>query len=171
MAFSTKEVELKGRALNKAVAGGDHSSTILSILDELRRGVSASAELLRNTKIGMIVNKLRQHKDPIVAKMASELVKKWRSDVSKRTNGSEASTPKALSGDAAAGDAKKRAENGTKKGVDKWKSSVALEKRNSKTDGVDTSGTTKSETRDSCVKLMYDGLAFLAEEGTCRLRL
>jgi transcription elongation factor S-II len=153
MAFTTTEIEVKARALGKAAARGDPSSTVLSLIDELRRGVSATADMLRTTKVGMSVGRLRQHKDPIVARQATELVNKWRNDIAKRPNGSGSSTPK-------------KAEGGVN--VDKWRSSVALEKRNTKTDGVNTSGTTESETRNSCIKLMYDGLVFMAEEGTFR---
>ena len=37
-------------------------------------------------------------------------------------------------------------------------------KRNSVTDNISTA-VTGNQTRDACVKLMYDGLAFMSEEG------
>jgi transcription elongation factor S-II len=160
MAMDTKEVELKGRAIAKAVNGGDPSSTVLSLLEDLRRGVQASEDLLRSTKIGVTVNRLKTHKDPAVVKQAIELVSKWRADIKKTGGTSGASTPKP-------------AANGASSPVPtpnkpKQKHTVPPEKRNAKEDKVDTN-LTKSVTRNSCLKLMYDGLAFMSEE--CKIHL
>lgn len=155
MPMDAKEVELKAKALTKAATGGDHSSTITSLLEELRRGVQASEDLLRSTRIGVIVNKLKQHKDPAVAKQAGEVVSKWRTDI-KKAGGSGVSTPKAVA-------------NGTSSPAPspvpskKAKHSVPPEKRNAKEDKVNTA-LTGNQVRDNCLKLMYDGLAFMSEE-------
>ena len=160
MAMDTKEVELKGRAIAKAVNGGDPSSTVLSLLEDLRRGVQASEDLLRSTKIGVTVNRLKTHKDPAVVKQAIELVSKWRADIKKTGGTSGASTPKP-------------AANGASSPVPtpnkpKQKHTVPPEKRNAKEDKVDIN-LTKSVIRNSCLKLMYDGLAFMSEE--CKIHL
>jgi transcription elongation factor S-II len=78
--MDAKEVELRGKAITKAYAGGEPSSVLQGLLSELRKGVRATEDLLRSTRIGVTVNKLRQHKDPAVASQANELVIKWRSE-------------------------------------------------------------------------------------------
>ena len=158
MAMDTKEVELKGRAIAKAVNGGDPSSTVLALLDDLRRGVQASEDLLRSTKIGVTVNRLKTHKDPAVARQAVELVSKWRADIKKTGGTSGASTPKP-----AANGASSPAPSPVAANKAKQKHTVPPEKRNAKADKVDTN-LTNSAVRNSCLKLMYDGLAFMSEE-------
>jgi transcription elongation factor S-II len=173
MALSTKEIELKGRALSKATASGDPSSTILSLLEDLRRGVVASEDILRTTKIGVSVNKLKQHKDPAVARNAGELVSKWRSDIRSKGHGANStptSTPKVGTGTAQKSElnspASKLASPAPAAPGVKAKHTVPKDKRNSKLDGVDVA-VTGNATRDACVKLMYDGLAFMSEECKC----
>lgn len=163
MAMDTKEVELRGRAIAKAVNGGDPSSTVLTLLDDLRRGVQASEDLLRSTKIGVTVNRLKTHKDPAVVKQAVELVSKWRADIKKTGGTSGASTPKP-----AANGASSPAPSPVTANKPKQKHTVPPEKRNAKEDKVDTN-LTKSVIRNNCLKLMYDGLAFMSEE--CKIHL
>ena len=155
--MDTKEVELKGRAIAKAVNGGDPSSAVLTLLGDLRRGVQASEDLLRSTKIGVTVNRLKTHKDPAVVKQAIELVSKWRADIKKTGGTSGASTPKPVA-NGASSPAPSPVANKPKQ-----KHTVPPEKRNAKMDKVDTN-LTNSATRNSCLKLMYDGLAFMSEE-------
>ena len=155
--MDAKEVELKGKAITKAFASGDPPPVILGLLDELRKGVQASEEILRSTKIGVTVNKLRQHKDPNVTRQASELVAKWRIDVKKNAAaGSGTSTPKVQNGLSSPARSPAPAKM-------KAKHNVPPEKRNAKVDKVDTK-VTGSPTRDNCLKLMYDGLAFMSED-------
>lgn len=161
MPLDSKEVELKGRAILKASAAGDPSSTLLGIIDELHRGVVASEELLRSTKIGVTVNKLKQHKDPVVKQRASDLVSKWRSDI-KKAPGSGSSTPRpnGVKTDSPAPGKGSPAPSAVK---EKAKHTVPKEKRNAKEDKVNTN-VTGNAVRDNCIKLLYDGLAFMSED-------
>jgi len=160
MPLSEREVEAKGRDLQKAAASPNSTATVLSILGDLRKGVEATESLLRKTKMGLIVGRLRQHSDKTVQRQASELVGKWKTDVGSKRN-SGASTPKpvanggspAPSGNGAAASAKGKA-----------RLVVPKEKRNAKEDGIKWQ-LTGNQTRDNCLKLMYDGLAFMSEEG------
>lgn len=156
--MEAKEVELRGKALMKAVAGGEPSANIAKLLNELKNGVKATEELLRSTRIGVTVNKCKQHKDPEVARLAAELVSKWRTDV-KRAGG--ASTPKPANGTVSPASSTTTSANAPVKA--KAKHNVAPENRNHKTDKVDYQ-VTGVLIRDNCVKLMYDGLAHMSEE-------
>ncbi|KAF2835525.1 transcription elongation factor S-II [Patellaria atrata CBS 101060] len=159
--MDSKEVELRGKAITKAFSGGEPSSTILNQLEELRKGVVASEELLRSTRIGVTVNKLKQHKDPAIARQASELVSKWRGDV--RKSGTGSSTPKSSNGTTATATASPAPSPVPPKPKVKAKLSVPPEQRDCKTDGIDYK-LTGNVTRDNCLKLMYNGLAHMSEE-------
>lgn len=166
---TAKDLQDTGRQIAKAADGGDPASTLLSLLSPLQK-FTATEDLLRQSKIGVAVNKLRQNKDPKVADVASRLINKWKQDVrssEQRRKGSPAP------GSAAA---KVNGSNGSV-GVDspkmegvvktekasKRKSKVAPDKRNSKLDEVDTE-LTDNGARNGCLKLMYDGLAFNSTE-------
>lgn len=149
--MDSKQLLETGRQIVKAAEGGDPPSTLLSLLQPLQKW-TATEDVLRQSKIGVSVNKLRQSRDPKVSELAARLINKWKGDVN-------ASKKKSSPAPAAAP---------VKKEV--RKSTVEPEKRNSRADAVNTE-VTGNQTRDSCVKLMYDGLAFLSEESECGRQL
>jgi transcription elongation factor S-II len=168
MAMDAKEIELRGKAIGKAVAEGEPSTSILKLLNDLKTGVHATEDLLRSTRIGVTINRLRTHKDPAVQKLATELVAKWRDEVKKKqppkkdgpakvaTNGSASSPAPPPSGTASPAPSQS-----------KKKHDVPSDKRNHKTDKVKYQ-VTGNEARDNCVRLMYDGLAFMSEASKYR---
>lgn len=157
--MDAKALQEKSNQLHKAVTGGDPPATILQMLNSLK-GWTATEKLLRSSKIGVSVNKLRQNPNSEVAEQAAALVTKWRSDVKKLPPGSAAASP-----------ATKSTNSGTSSPAPaasklKTQHQGDPEKRNTITDKVDWK-VTGSDTRDACVKLMYDGLAFMSSE--CKL--
>lgn len=167
--MEAKEIEAHGRDLLKAASSGASSPFILETLTKLRDGVNASAELLRSTKIGVTVNNLRKHKDPVVQKQAGDLVGKWRKDVGKASpapaKAGSKDSPAAAKGSPAS------TPNGPGTPVKtnaRDKSTVPPDQRSAKADKVDTAQTGNA-IRDGCLKLMYDGLAFMSEEGALPL--
>lgn len=166
--MEAKEIEACGRDLLKAYANSETSTFLLETLTKLRDGVNATSELLRSTKIGIAVNKVRSHKDAAVQRQASELVAKWRKDVGKASPAGQTKSGSRDSSAAAKGSpaSAPSSSNGTGTPV-KHKTEVPPERRNSKADNVDTAQT-GNDIRDSCLKLMYDGLAFMSEERECR---
>jgi len=159
MAMESKEIELRGKAIAKAISEGEPSSSILKLLGDLRTGVRATEDILRQTRIGVTINRLRTHKDPAVQKEAGDLVNKWRDEVKK---GPKKGTPaKAANGTASPAPPP----SGTASPApvqQKKKHDVAPDKRNHKTDKVKYQ-VTGHESRDGCVRLMYDGLAFMSD--------
>lgn len=164
--MDVKEVELRGRAIAKAMSGGDPPSALIKLLNDLKQGMKATEDLLRTTRIGVTVNKLRTHKDPNVAQLANSLVSSWREEVNKekRRSGKPAAA-KIANGAAStaspASTSQSPAPNKPKK------HSVPADKRNHKTDNVNWQAT-GDMVRDNCIKLMYDGLAHMSEE--CKSR-
>ncbi|KAI9668860.1 MAG: RNA polymerase II elongation factor [Alyxoria varia] len=171
-----KIIKTHGDDLHKMAAQPNTSSSMINLLNQLKTGVQPSESLLRTTKIGVIVNRLKQHKDPTVARTASDLVGKWRKDVGKggdsktAANGGRSSpangsvggrgTPSGGAETPQKGVAVK-SEGDAMQGVEKSK--VPPEQRSAKADEVNVE-VTGDTTRDNCLKLMYDGLAFMSED-------
>ncbi|CAO2656867.1 Nn.00g056700.m01.CDS01 [Neocucurbitaria sp. VM-36] len=160
MAMDAKEIEFRGKAIGKAIQENEPSASVLKLLNDLKTGVHATEDLLRQTRIGVTINRLRSHKDPAVQRLATELVSKWRDEVKKQP---KKGTPAKVA--AANGSASPAPPSGTASpapSLAKKKHDVPADKRNHKTDKVKYQ-VTGSEARDNCVRLMYDGLAFMSE--------
>jgi transcription elongation factor S-II len=167
MAMDAKEIEQRGKDIGKAVQENASSAAVIKLLNELKSGVHATEDVLRSTKIGVTINRLRSHKDPALAKLATELVSKWREEVKKQpkkgaparvaaaTNGSASPAP---TSSAAASPAPSQSKN---------KHTVDPAKRNHKTDKVNYE-VTGEDARDMSIRLMYDGLAHMSTERKSR---
>ncbi|KAJ8605470.1 hypothetical protein MRB53_041415 [Persea americana] len=140
--MDTKQLADTSKQIMKAVEGGDPASTILQLLQPLQKW-NASEDALRQSKIGHAVNKLRQYKDPKVSELSSRLINKWKTDVSaskKKAPGSPALKAAKMNGTNGTGSGKSSpAPPPAKKEL--RKSTVEPEKRDSKSDGVDTNVT------------------------------
>lgn len=161
--MEVKEIELKSKALTKAATSNEPPATIIGLLKELQNGVRPTEDLLRSTRIGIIVNKLKQNKSPDVARLSSEIVSKWRQQVNKQKAGGKSPAASQRSSDSP-----KPTSNGagspSSAPSDKMsKLSVPPDKRSWKADGVNTAHT-KNKTRDSCIGLIYDGLCLHSTE-------
>ena len=155
--MEAKEVAEKSKLLQKATAAGEPPANIIRILNELKTGVTASEDLLRLTKIGVIVNRSKQSKDPEIARTASDIVKKWRDDIQK----SKGAGSPARKASPAAGTDGKASTNGVKSPLTSNgdKPPVPPSQRDFKKDGVKIDHTNQ-ETRDRCIGLFYNGLCF-----------
>ncbi|KAG8527063.1 uncharacterized protein KY384_008492 [Bacidia gigantensis] len=151
-----REVQEKSKDLQKATAANANSDHIIKILNDLRTGVKPNEDLLRQTKIGVIVNRSKAHKDPKISRLASEIVKKWRDDIDKQKSGrsSPASDKKGIT----SGTASPLPTNGTK-----LKPGVPLDQRDFKKDKINTAKTNQA-TRDNCIGLLYNGLCFMSPD-------
>ncbi|KAF2682685.1 transcription elongation factor [Lentithecium fluviatile CBS 122367] len=157
--MDVKEVELRGKAINKAIAEKDPSSSLIKLLTDLNTGLKPTEDLLRQTRIGVTINKLRTHNDPSVATLANQMVSKWREEVNKQKKGAPRPKPAAVNGSASPAPPSGIASPAPSK----KKHSVDPAKRTHKTDKVKYQ-VTGDDARDNCVRLMYDGLAFMSEE-------
>ncbi|RWQ99078.1 transcription elongation factor S-II [Paecilomyces variotii] len=161
--MDVKEIELKSKALTKAATSNEPSANIIALLKDLQKGVRPTEDLLRSTRVGIIVNKLKQHKSPDVARLSSEIVSKWRNEVNKqKASGSPAASQRASGSPRPAtnGAASPAAATPSDKTS---KLSVPPDKRTWKADGVDINHTS-NKVRDSCIGLMYDGLCLHSTE-------
>ena len=154
--MDVKTINEKAKALVKATSSGESPSVIISILNELKRGVVPSEDILRSTKIGVTVNKSKQHKNPDVARLAIEIVRKWREEVQKGKPGTPNGRSK--SGQSPAGTASPAPSQEKSKAT----FSVPPDQRTWKKDKIDVAHTGQS-TRDNCIGLIYDGLVHKSE--------
>jgi transcription elongation factor S-II len=105
------------------------------------------------------VAKQRTNPDKLIARLASEIVSKWKSVV-------EAEKKKKLSRMAASSPAPKKGDSASPAPAvadSKVGFKGDIEKRKWETDGVDVKRT-GVPTRDNCIGLIYNGLAFMSEE-------
>ncbi|GAM82681.1 hypothetical protein ANO11243_006630 [Dothideomycetidae sp. 11243] len=157
--MEAKDIEDRAKQIAKASGEGDPPATLVALLEPLKSW-TATEKLLRQTNIGRTMGKLRQHKDANVARIATSLVNKWKSDVKKPGSPAPASKTASANTNGTSSPAATPTPRGD---APKSKFSGNPEKRNTATDGVKFQ-VTGNQTRDACVKLMYDGLAFLSEE-------
>jgi len=163
MAMDAKEIELRGKEIGKAVQENASSAAVVKLLNELKSGVRATEDVLRSTKIGVTINRLRSHKDPALAKLATELVSKWREEVKKQPKkGTPARVASATNGSASPAPASSAAASPAPS-QSKNKHTVDPAKRNHKTDKVKYE-LTGEDARDMSIRLMYDGLAHMSTE-------
>lgn len=173
--MDAKTLQETGKNLVKASEGGDPASTLLALLQPLQK-FTATEDLLRQSKIGVAVNKLRQNKDPKVAQVAGQLINKWKMDVKGKNAGKQGSgSPAAAAGgkggvngrdgtsSPAPNGASVKTEGVKKEKEGARKSTVPPEKRDFKLDDVDTK-VTGDAVRDGCIGLIYNGLAYLSPE-------
>ncbi|CAK7267265.1 transcription elongation factor TFIIS [Sporothrix epigloea] len=164
-----RDLTTRIKALSKAVSSNEPVPAIIAIMETLKKGAAPSEEVLRSTKAGHTVGKLRTHPNAEVKSMAAEIVSKWRKAVEagkKKGGGSSASV--SLGGSKTASPsgsipqsktaspaAAASSNDGTYKGDP--------EKRKFDTDGVDVNRT-GIQSRDNCIGLMYNGLAYRSTE-------
>lgn len=159
-----------GKQVLKAAESGDPPSTLLELLKPLD-GFRATEELLRKSKIGHVVSKLRQSKDQKVAETASRLVNRWKQEVSTKKKAGGGSDSPAPSAPVRNGNGNGASSTGspapaaiqTEFKKEQRKSTVDPSKRTTQSDNIDHN-VTGDKVRDGCLKLMYDGIAFMSEE-------
>jgi len=152
-----RELEANVKALTKCIHANEPPENALKLLDILKKDASPTEEMLRTTRAGVFVGKLRSNANKEIARAATELVAKWKKLVEKekKAKGSKmgspapAPTPSPVAAHAApppSAAAKKKFEGDP-------------EKRKFDVDGVDIKRT-DSNTRNQCIGLIYNGLAY-----------
>ncbi|EEB07594.1 transcription elongation factor TFIIS [Schizosaccharomyces japonicus yFS275] len=130
---------------------------ILRIMGTLKARVVATEELLKETRLGLVVGKLRSHSNEKVSEQAREIVKKWKADVthkrpsktSQSTSSSSASVAVQKTSSAAVSQLTKKAESNAQ--------------RTFKTDNVSIN-VTDDRIRNNCIGLLYNALAMDTDE-------
>ncbi|KAJ3492883.1 hypothetical protein NLG97_g5086 [Lecanicillium saksenae] len=155
-AMDQRELESRIKALTKSVAANEPADNALRLLDSLKKDAAPTEEMLRATRAGVFVGKLRSNPNKEIARAASELVNKWKKLVEQEKNSklqkSKLGSP--ASGTASSPPAPLPASGGSSK-----KFSGDPETRKYDADGVDIKRT-DSAVRNNCIGLIYNGLAY-----------
>lgn len=80
--MDTKEIRSTVSNLEKAV----DDTTILKLLNILNDGVKPSEKLLRETKVGVAVNKFRSHDSAEINGLVKKMIRNWRDAVQAEKN-------------------------------------------------------------------------------------
>lgn len=125
----------------------------VSILQILKKNFQVNEAILRESKAGLAVGKLRTNDAKEVSDLAKEIVKKWKNEVERAKGGSGSKTTANAKSTAASRKPPTQA-SGSVTPASNGKSEV----RTAKSDGVKIS-VAGDTTRDRCIELIYDGLA------------
>ncbi|KAM0287990.1 hypothetical protein ACHAQH_000058 [Verticillium albo-atrum] len=158
-----RELDSSIKQLQKTVAANEPPSNALSILERLKKEASPTEEMLRSTRAGVFVGKLRHNPNKDISRIATELVTKWKklveaekaSRMQKLKQSSPATaaspTPPAASKPSGSSASPAAAADAPFKGD--------TESRHFNKDGVSIKRTGDT-TRDNCLGLLYNGLAY-----------
>lgn len=129
----------------------------VSILQILKKNFQVNEAILRESRAGLAVGKLRTHDAKEVSELAKEIVKKWKNEVERAKGGSGGKTTANAKSTAAS---RKPAASAVTPGSGSATpaSNGKSEVRTAKSDGVKIS-VSGDITRDKCIELIYDGLA------------
>lgn len=153
MALPVEEIRQLVAALGKQPA----EPALLEILELLSAQVDATESLLRETKVGVAVNKLRSHESQAVAALAKRTIKKWKEQVSAQKKAAASSKTGAATAPAAASTADAEASKPSTAKVAKAEY-VSTKPRTAANDGVKTSVHSDS-TRNGAISGLYTALA------------
>ncbi|KAJ8100302.1 transcription factor S-II, central domain-containing protein [Lipomyces tetrasporus] len=156
---------LDAKEIKSLMSGLEKASTpqiTIDILEQLKQGVIPTEKLLRETKLGIAVNKLRSHSEKKVSELVKSMIKKWKDEVTaqKASSHLHSSTPpsaatKKLSPDPAPSSAPPAGSTAPKPKVQRPPNGAP---RDVKTDGVKTD-IYDDRVRNSCVTVTYNALA------------
>ncbi|KAJ7235082.1 transcription elongation factor [Mycena haematopus] len=151
----SEAVELK--KLVKQLQTTSNNEDITAILRTLRKDFKVNEAILRESKAGLAVGKLRTHASKDVSDLAKEIVKQWKNEVEKAKAAAGGGGKPVVGVNTTARKASV-ASNGP--GTPKTPNGASPNTRTMKSDGVSTStGFTGDKTRDKCIELVYDAIA------------
>ncbi|KAI1077634.1 transcription elongation factor [Whalleya microplaca] len=156
-----RELEAQIKALHKANQANQPPTNIITLLDNLKKA-APTEEMLRTTKAGLIVGKLRANPNKDIARAAAEVVSKWKKGIElekkSKAQPSTAKTHGSASPAAKPASPAPKPLPGTKKAFE-----GNPETRTWKSDKVQINRTS-SQVRNNCIGLLYNGLAYRSRE-------
>ncbi|KAM0075742.1 transcription elongation factor TFIIS [Fusarium odoratissimum] len=163
MPMDERELGQRIKALTKCVAANEPPENAIKLLETLKKDASPTEEMLRATRAGVFVGKLRSNSNKDIARAAAELVNKWKKLVEQEKHsklrakvGSGSPAPAPSSAPASSPAPPPPPSSAGASGA-KYKGDI--EKRKYETDNVNVKRT-DSSVRNSCIGLIYNGLAY-----------
>jgi transcription elongation factor S-II len=136
----------------KSLQQASNEQDIVGILQVLKKEAKISEAVLRESKAGLAVGKLRSHAAKDVSELAKEIVRTWKTAVDKEKHASGTHSKGAVK---AAAPPPRKASTASMPPTPTTANNGA---RTAKGDGVSTS-ITGDKTRDKCIEMLYDALA------------
>jgi len=137
----------------KSLQQASSDQDIVDILQVLKKEAKITEAVLRESKAGLAVGKLRSHASKDVSELAKEIVRTWKTAVDKEKQASGTHSKGAVK--AAAPPQRKASTASVPPSAPTTSNNGA---RTAKGDGVSTS-LTGDKTRDKCIEMLYDALA------------
>ncbi|KAH9914387.1 transcription elongation factor [Epithele typhae] len=146
------------KPLVKSLNGASTDEEIVGILKTLKQHAKITESVLRESKAGLAVGKLRAHASKQVSDLAKEIVKKWKTEVEreKAASGGSGKSSKPAAKKVAAPPA---AAPSSTPVTPTTAGSKISDNRSAKIDGVKFNHT-NDKTREKCAELIYDALVF-----------
>ncbi|KAG7440094.1 transcription elongation factor [Guyanagaster necrorhizus] len=150
-------LELKKHA-KQLQSSGASEKELTTILHILKKDYQVNEAVLRESRVGLAVGKLRTHASKDVSDLAKDIVKKWKNDVekAKQSHQSGGSSKPVQNGKPAPG----RKASVASDGKPTMQTAAKAATRSAKTDGFSDNSLTGDSTRNKCIALIYDSLAF-----------
>ncbi|KAH3687337.1 hypothetical protein WICPIJ_001681 [Wickerhamomyces pijperi] len=123
---------------------------ILEILKVLKRDLKPTEKLLRETKVGIAVNKFKSSKNKEITELVKTIINSWREQVAKEKK-QKSTTPPAKASSASS------TSTTTSSSATDISSTFNSENRSADSDGVKTS-IYENQVRNSIIKALYNGL-------------
>ncbi|GEQ71752.1 hypothetical protein JCM33374_g5438 [Metschnikowia sp. JCM 33374] len=156
--MDTKEIKSTVSNLEKST----DDATILKLLNILNDGVQPTEKLLRETKVGVAVNKFRSSHNSEISSLVKKMIKKWKEVVQNEKSSKKVPKEAPLAKPASSQTSENRPPPGTASG--KFHSGP----RNPKTDGVNTTLYDNS-TRNASVSALYTALAIERDDDSAAI--
>lgn len=152
--MSSDAVELK-KTVKQLQSASTNEDTV-SILRILKKDFRVNEAVLRESKAGLAVGKLRTHASKDISDLAKEIVKQWKNEVDRAKNANATASAKPAVGITTAVRKASLASNGP--ATPQTPGGASANTRTMKSDGVH-GPVTGDRTRDRCIELVYDALA------------
>ncbi|KAH7027830.1 transcription factor S-II, central domain-containing protein [Microdochium trichocladiopsis] len=158
-----RELASRIQSIRKAKDSNEPASVVIAALEALRKEGNPTEEMIRNTKAGMFIGKLRTDSNKDIARAAAEVVQAWKKAVEAEKKAKGGSQMAKLQGSASPASIKSGSPAPKPTTASKNSYTGDIEKRHYKTDKIDINRT-GSTTRDNIVGLLYNGLAYRSRE-------
>ncbi|KAI0275593.1 transcription elongation factor [Russula aff. rugulosa BPL654] len=140
------------KRLVKSLQQASSQRDIVDILQVLKKEAKITEAVLRESKAGLAVGKLRSHAAKDVSELAKEIVRAWKTAVDKEKQAAGTQSKVAIN----PAPAPRKASTVSVPSSTAGASNSGA--RTAKSDGVSTS-ITGDKTRDKCIEMLYDALA------------
>ncbi|CCE65318.1 hypothetical protein TPHA_0K01860 [Tetrapisispora phaffii CBS 4417] len=135
------------------------NDAVLKILNTLDAEVVATEKLLRETKVGIEVNKFKKSTNPEISKLVRKIITNWKDSINKHKKLKTQNSQKDLSKESQQANAVSlKDESGASNEANKQDKYITKKTRNTINDCVDTA-IYNDDLRDRVIKALYDALA------------